>query len=376
MSIVYLEHNGQLAPMNELPYDAEEVLQRLLADYPDLIAGDDGSGRLMLIAREMGIPDEEHGASRWSLDHLFVDEHGLPALVEVKRSSDSRLRREVVGQMLDYAAQGAAHWSIETLGIAFTKTCEVNGRSPEDELAALGVEVGLDEFLKRIETNLRAGRMRLLFVADEVPSELRRVIEFLNEQMTGVEVLAIEVRQYVESDGDRRVLVPTTFGSTALADDVKGKAAARRRKPWTEDELLVELSRTEPPEYGERLRLLYRGLRAEGARSSWGGARHPSVTLWLGESSGSPVSVSIYSGPMWPSLAINFDFVRDKRRSEEEMHRLAAIARGLPGVAPYIEDLEDKNWGMHTGMHPADVLPTDEAVDEWIAAVVEAARFA
>jgi hypothetical protein len=55
MSIVYLEHDGQLAPMSELPYDAEEVLQRLLADHPDLIAGEEVSGRLMLIAREMGV---------------------------------------------------------------------------------------------------------------------------------------------------------------------------------------------------------------------------------------------------------------------------------------------------------------------------------
>ena len=30
----------------------------------------------------------------------------FPTLVEVKRSSDTRIRREVVGQMLDYAANG------------------------------------------------------------------------------------------------------------------------------------------------------------------------------------------------------------------------------------------------------------------------------
>src|SRR5918994_2746414 len=114
MSIVYLEHNGELAPMTEVPYDAEDVLQRLLAEHPDLIAGDEGFNRLMLIARELGVPGEEQGPDRWSLDHLFVNETGLPTLVEVKRSTDTRLRREVVGQMLDYAAQGAAHWSSDT----------------------------------------------------------------------------------------------------------------------------------------------------------------------------------------------------------------------------------------------------------------------
>jgi hypothetical protein len=33
-----------------------------------------------------------------------VDEAGVPTLVEVKRSSDTRARREVVARMLDYAA--------------------------------------------------------------------------------------------------------------------------------------------------------------------------------------------------------------------------------------------------------------------------------
>jgi hypothetical protein len=372
MSIVYLEHKGELAPMRELPYDAEDVLQRLLADYPDLLAGEDGSARLMLIARELGVPDEEDGAGRWSLDHLFVDDQGMPTLVEVKRSSDSRLRREVVGQMLDYAAQGAAHWSTGALEEAFVRTCQSNGRPPEEELQVLGVELSLGEFLKRIETNLRAGRMRLLFVADEVPPELGRVIEFLNEQMTGVEVLAIEVRQYVEADGERRVLVPTTIGSTAVASEVKGKSTARRKKPWTEGDLIEELKKWDPPEYGERLTRLYHDQIALGARPSWGGGRHPSVTLWLGEEVENPVSISIYSGQIWPSLAINFDFVRDQR-SEDEMHRLARLVRTLPGVPPYIEELEEKNWGMHRGMLPVDVLPDDEAVARWVEVLAVAA---
>ncbi len=45
----------------------------------------------------------------WALgiDHLYVDAAGVPVLVEVKRSTDTRLSREVVAQMLDYAASAA-----------------------------------------------------------------------------------------------------------------------------------------------------------------------------------------------------------------------------------------------------------------------------
>jgi hypothetical protein len=39
------------------------------------------------------------------------------------------------------------------------------------------------EFLAEDEANLLAHRVRLVFVADVIPPELGRVVEFLNEQM-------------------------------------------------------------------------------------------------------------------------------------------------------------------------------------------------
>src|SRR5713101_5291446 len=93
--------------MVEQPYETEDVLQALLEDYPNLLAGDrvpDERVRWLLIAREVALAAEPDGAARWSVDHLFIDGDGVPTLVEVKRSSDTRIRREVVGQMLEYAA--------------------------------------------------------------------------------------------------------------------------------------------------------------------------------------------------------------------------------------------------------------------------------
>jgi hypothetical protein len=37
----------------------------------------------------------------------------------------------------------------------------------------------------------------MLFVADEIPVELRRIVEFLNSQMNRAEVLAVEIKQFV-----------------------------------------------------------------------------------------------------------------------------------------------------------------------------------
>ena len=50
-----------------------------------------------------------------------------------------------------------------------------------------------------MDTNLKAERFRLVFVSDSIGAELRRIIEFLNGQMSRTEVLAIEVKQYTDA---------------------------------------------------------------------------------------------------------------------------------------------------------------------------------
>src|SRR5262245_45121462 len=131
--------------MEEAPYDSETLLQRLLADHPDLLAGDqidaEEPRRWLLVSREMAVPGEQDGAGRWSLDHLFLDQDAIPTLVEVKRSSDSRIRREVVGQVLDYAANAVVYWPIEILQAQFASQCQRRGVDPDQELASfLGPE--------------------------------------------------------------------------------------------------------------------------------------------------------------------------------------------------------------------------------------------
>lgn len=55
---------------------------------------------------------------------------GFPVLVELERATDTRLRREVVGQMLDYAANGTAHWKAGVIAASFAVTASTAGRDP------------------------------------------------------------------------------------------------------------------------------------------------------------------------------------------------------------------------------------------------------
>src|SRR6185369_2549946 len=101
-----------------------------------VLTGDQMSGsaprKWLLMKREAGIPGEDAGGARWSADHLFLDQDGIPTIVEVKRSTDTRIRREVVGQMLDYAANAVAYWPVETIRSRLDSRCAAEAASLDD----------------------------------------------------------------------------------------------------------------------------------------------------------------------------------------------------------------------------------------------------
>lgn len=279
---IYFEEDGELIEMTEHSYEYESVLQENLADFPRLLAGDQmtpGTPReWALVAREAAVPDREGGNERWSADHLFVDQDSVPTLVEVKRAQDTRIRREVVGQMFDYISHACIYWEADTLRQRFTETWESRGRTPDEILSELTDDSDFDKFWDRVEANLRSKRIRLLFVADEIPNELKRVIEFLNEELSSVEVFAIEVSQYRGSD--RKAFVPRLYGQT---EEARGKKSSTTRPNNTEDDLLADINEKLQngdlkDEEANVIRDLYEFIKAEADNYDFGGSANVSVT--------------------------------------------------------------------------------------------------
>jgi len=252
-SIFLLGDDGVLTEVASSPYGSEADLQKLLADHVHLLPGAqinrDSPRCWLLIKREAGIPNQEGGGDWWSIDHLVVDQDAVPTFVEVKRASDTRSRREVVAQMLDYAANGSALWTPERLRTWF------EGDDPEaatERLAAWLESAGddpgsvADTFWDAVGANLREGKIRLVFVADEIPVPLQRLVEFLNEQMPLVEVLAVEIRQYRAAGSNSGALVSRVVGQTSRAQAAKERSAspARRSARWTADQVLESIAET------------------------------------------------------------------------------------------------------------------------------------
>lgn len=250
-------------------------LQDLLERNYDLLPGDqidpDNGCRWMLIKREMPVPDPSGGGDRWRIDFLFVDQLAIPTFVECKRFRDTRSRREVIAQMLEYAANAQYYWDKDTLR---TYAVESAGKAKSDLdhwLSALELDQpDVDAFFTNVEQNLKAGNIRLIFFLEEAPRELKSLVDFLNKEMEHVYVLLVEARQY-QRDG-LRVIVPTLFGYTEEARSTKRRAvqAGSARRSWNEEQFLAEASAILPPQQLEAIRGVYEFSKETADRISWG----------------------------------------------------------------------------------------------------------
>ena len=324
------DDKNKLIDVSQMAFESEDALQTLVAEYPQLLSGDEGSAagisEWLFVAREMGIPSEEGAGDRWAVDHLFLDREGVPTLVEVKRSTDGRIRREVVGQLLDYAANASIFWPMENIRDSFVSTCNEGGLNADEILSEFLSPDGDPElFWDRVKTNLQAGKLRLIFLADELPVELRRVIEFLNRQMDPTEVIGIEIKQY--GAGNFKALTSRTVGRTANV--------VQRMSPgrlWNEESFLKAIS--ERGDSGDDVvasRLL-----------EWARRRNMRVTWGRGRINGSCYPLFDFGGTWYSLFAawtdsqieIQFGTLRNRTLFEEDEPRLELLNRinAVPSV--------------------------------------------
>jgi hypothetical protein len=205
---LYFLNGDKAEAMGEQAYDKEKELQDLIAKNPNILLPDEAGTRLFLIAQEFSIAEGGNSTNSYAIDHLMVDQSGVPVLVEVKRSSDTRARREVAAQMLDYASR-ASTWDAGKLRVLFRQSNE------KDQVE----DYDTNDFWLQVDTCLKAERLRLVFAADEIPDTLKVLIEFLSRSLTSIEVYGVEIRKY------------RTQGATLLSSAVVAGRPSEKQRP-------------------------------------------------------------------------------------------------------------------------------------------------
>jgi hypothetical protein len=228
----------------------EDAIQTLLQKYPKIIPGkqidpvSEDPPRFALLRREMPI-------GGWSLDHLYVDQKGILTLVETKLIQNPGARREVIGQIIEYAANANEFWASGGARRYATEFWSKQNRELDLVLQEqLGEDVDIEELWSNVEVNLRVGRIRLIIAADEIYPEVRRMIEYLNREMQNVEVLGLELRCYGESESSL-VLVPRLLGQTQ--DAIDRKISGQGAILWNVEVLRAAYRDLPSEELGQRL---------------------------------------------------------------------------------------------------------------------------
>ncbi len=154
-------------------FDLEVDLQDLLRDYPRLLLAPvpDYQGReIWTIGYE--VPSEAG-----SIDLLCLDSTGEVWIVETKLAKNPEARKQVVGQVLGYAA-AVAEWSVDRLESVAQSDL---GESLRDHISVgLGVQEA-DELVIRAVERLRQGDITAVVVLDELNSVLQRSVEFIQQ---------------------------------------------------------------------------------------------------------------------------------------------------------------------------------------------------
>ncbi len=356
--IFLIQDNEQLVEMNEQAYECEKLLQTWLAKYPALLVGNQIDSkdprRFLLIQQECGVPSAAGFADRWKIDHMFLDQDGTPSFVEVKRSSDTRSRREVVGQMLDYAANATRYWPSSKMREAFTANCTSMGLDPEKRLAEfLDGEIDPEKFWQTADQNLKERKLRLVFVADTIPTELQSIVEFLNEQMNHTEVLAIEIKQYVSAQG-LRSLAPRVIGQTTKAQEIK----TGRRQATSEEEFFASLQ-SRSPEAADVARRILDWSQEHFSFIEWKGVSFVPKLDYGATFTHNPITV-IGLGKQ-PRVGIKFGRMKNRNGLSDET-RLELLRRlnQIPGVKLTVDKI-DKH-----PMIPLSKLARDEALEGFL----------
>ncbi|WP_375394268.1 hypothetical protein [uncultured Sphingomonas sp.] len=149
------------------------------------------------------------------IDNLLITPTGLPVLVECKLWRNPQQRREVVGQILDYAKE-LARWSASDLQREVARRMPGDGNPILRLLRAAGHEIDEIAFNDALTHNLRRGRFLLLIVGDGIREGVEAIAEYLQVHAgLHFSLGLIELPVFVGDDG-RRLIVPRVLARTEL----------------------------------------------------------------------------------------------------------------------------------------------------------------
>lgn len=241
-------------------FTAEAALHDLVEQAPQMLPLS-GSPRLTIVGREVILGNGK-------ADLLAVEASGRLAIIEIKLSNNAESRRAVVAQVLAYAA--FLHgWDATQLEQQILQkhlderkyTGLLDAVTTNDQEGSLDATI----FSSELRGGLALGAFRLVFVLDEAPPDLIRLVGYLEAVTDKLVIDLVTVSAY--SINGAQALVPQRIETTQPENEKVTIQTPHRSTPTLEsaqkgwlasgaDDFAAAIV-TSPAEHREKLTLLY-----------------------------------------------------------------------------------------------------------------------
>lgn len=190
----------------------EKWMQELLEKEPNILPTgniDSIFAPLICIAREVETPSG-------FIDNLYISSKGYLVIVETKLWRNPEARREVVGQILDYA-KDVKEWDYEKLdsiyrknhnNSLFNKMLEMNYQTSDNE----------SNFIDIVEKNIKNARFLLMIVGDGIREGVERMTEFLNNTPNMQYRFALCELEVYDLGNNKRLVIPQLTTKTRIIE--------------------------------------------------------------------------------------------------------------------------------------------------------------
>ena len=190
---------------------SEDTLQDLLFRFPRALpisAIDATYGEAIPVCRELPTP-------AGFLDALYVNHLGWLTLAEFKLWRNPQARREVIGQILDYA-KDLASWGYEDLQRRVSLATGRKGNALYELVREHHPDLDEAEFVDSVTRHLRRGEFLLLIIGDGIQEGAANIVDFV-QRYSGLHFNLALVEAALYRDGANRLIVqPRVLAQTEI----------------------------------------------------------------------------------------------------------------------------------------------------------------
>lgn len=210
---------GSVEVLERIPLDTptsqgnivEATLQDLLFRNPQTLpiqSIDAAYGGLIPVCRELS-------TQAGPMDALFVNRLGRMTLVEFKLWRNPQARREVIGQILDYAKE-LASWSYEDLQREISKASRQSGNVLHELVRANYPDTDEATFVDNVTRHLQRGEFLLLIIGDGIREGVENIVDFV-QRNSGLHFnLALVEAALYRDTHDGLIVQPRTIARTEI----------------------------------------------------------------------------------------------------------------------------------------------------------------